>query len=820
MFDSFRSSGSIQFSSTRKGSFLKKNLSSGNFFQLIQDPYNLTYNLKKHKCFNDSKPEYLFIPNRNSRFGNQAMLNVQAMLSSRDIQEVFKLIEDEKPNFFVGAGISKSGHARLPGGPELIKVLIKNWVSDDVDISKLNECADSGLLRLEVLMQISKNTFADPQAIIDPLLPLVNALPNKNHYFLAIALKKGCNVITTNFDILIETAYWNLFGTLPPTIITEDQFRSSPPRGSLLKLHGSIGCLKLEGQTLALRDARETVIASLNQVAQGLGEVKSKILMQLVCQAPTLVWGYSCMDDFDILPVFIKCKDTRRPFYWTYFQRDISPHVTVDEEWDKVVSNVFSDSVLENPRRFKITNLSAVFVQNDLKIVGDLSSWVHNKLHEDHNCKINSEYREQFKDQTKIFIDNQKQTGKITTPERNLLTARLLVQMEIRGEMADKLFSSVYQSQEFDPDFCLKICTEHAEAVIPIELEKAWKILNDKLHENKNSGRKIEVNTLATALYTLSNIQRRLKKKDANAILNEALELMNDAQMNDITKHLLYHYNGLILHQEVAEEVKYVKGDSSVFEPLLMKIDRCEKQFQETSKFFLANGLIEYCNMSRNALGLLLIEKGNALKAGGREAEAKEVFGKAAEILQNVGIIRTKYGFFRGVGQAYRNVTLAHQGQGNYKDALDAISKSMYFYSLAKPLLPESDYYEAVFRQAELYLQLNQPEDSIQPLSAWITRKRENADWHDEARGLKLLFKANLMLNRNPDVSGVAKQILAIYQNMLKDSDNRQVLKNRRFGVKNGQENLIFVRDNMPKDMIDEYGEEVNRLIKELDEIT
>ncbi|MCK4270597.1 MAG: SIR2 family protein [Methanogenium sp.] len=738
------------------------------------------------------------------------------MLNVQDLQDILKIVETGNLNFFVGAGISKGGQAGLPDGSGLVNSIVRDWVSDDDAISKLNLYADNGLLRLEVLMQIGMDTFADRQAVIDPLLSFMGASPNENHYFLALALKKGCNVITTNFDILIEAAYWNLFGTLPPTIITKDQFKNSSSRGSIFKLHGSVGYLKLKANSLGLCDARETIIVSLKQVAQGLDQEKSEVMMKLIRQTPTLFWGYSCMDDFDIFPVFRECKNTRKPFYWSYFQSNTQPQIVSDEEWNKIVSNVFSNQTFENPRRFKITNLLAVLTQNDIIIVGDLSSWIRTMVLKGQNYKTSNEYQDQFENKIKILRNDPKQTGRISHLEKNLIAAKLLVQVGERGDTMDRLFSSVYQSEDLDPNFCLKICTEHTEAVIPIDLEKAWEILCDGFKKSQNNNRKIDVNTLTTAIFTLSNIKRRQKKKDAKEMLNKVLELINDSQMNDMTKHLLHHYNGLIIHQEVAEEVKYVRDDKSLLESLMKKIDQCEKQFQDSSNFFQKDGLIEYYAMSQNALGLLLIEKGNTLKAGGDEVEGNKIFNEAVDTLQNVGIIRAKYGFFRGVGQAYRNVALACQGQGKYNDALEAISKSIHFYSLTKPAPPEGDYCEAIFRQAELYLQLDQPESSLKPLSKWINRKQDKADWHDEARGLKLLFEANLLLKRDSNATDAAERILKIYQDMLSNDENRQVLKNRRFGIENAKENLSFIQDKMPENMIAEYGKVVNQLIEKL----
>ena len=52
----------------------------------------------------------------------------------------------------------------------------------------------------------------------------------------------------------------------------------------------------------------------------------------------------------------------------------------------------------------------------------------------------------------------------------------------------------------------------------------------------------------------------------------------------------------------------------------------------------------------------------------GRIEDTNKGFENAAKILlEDVAETRMRYGYFRGVGQAYRNIALARQSQENYQ---------------------------------------------------------------------------------------------------------------------------------------------------------
>lgn len=211
--------------------------------------------------------------------------------TTRISRTIIKQITLGQINFFVGAGISRDKvDIAFP------KLLIENWTRE------LSDYYEMGRLRLETVMQILMNTFRDRSTVLNQLPKYLLATePNQNHYLLAYALHNGCTVFTTNFDLLIEVAYWNLYGTIPKILVDEKDYESNP-KGALIKIHGSIGTVKTDNDILVAEDSRNTMVGALDQVARGLPETKSNTIRKSTSLNDTIFWGYSCMDDFDIFP--------------------------------------------------------------------------------------------------------------------------------------------------------------------------------------------------------------------------------------------------------------------------------------------------------------------------------------------------------------------------------------------------------------------------------------------------------------------------------------------------------------------------------------
>src|SRR5206468_1478311 len=140
-----------------------------------------------------------------------------------------------------------------------------------------------------------------------PLLCALHGRPNAWHAFLAAALRTGCCVVTTNFDVLIENACDGI-GARPHAVVGTEVDDSLSAKSVLFKIHGSIGgengCDPLSSVALAVR-----------QVGLGLSMRQTRLLRALIENRPLIVLGYSGRDDFDILPALLNLRRTA-PGLW------------------------------------------------------------------------------------------------------------------------------------------------------------------------------------------------------------------------------------------------------------------------------------------------------------------------------------------------------------------------------------------------------------------------------------------------------------------------------------------------------------------------
>lgn len=117
--------------------------------------------------------------------------------------------------------------------------------------------------------------------------------PNAYHYLAAEFLELGRDVLTTNFDILIEVACSR---------------RGIPFADRLSKLHGTIEILR-NGRVV--RASTDRLGATLGAVSRGKGQltldVEQERLQRGFHERKVLIVGYSCSDAFDIVPALRRC---------------------------------------------------------------------------------------------------------------------------------------------------------------------------------------------------------------------------------------------------------------------------------------------------------------------------------------------------------------------------------------------------------------------------------------------------------------------------------------------------------------------------------
>jgi len=289
---------------------------------------------------------------------------------------------DQRLAFFVGAGVSiNSG---LPDFVCFNKRLIrsigpKDWDSMDIteicrrddSSSKMSEIDEiCNCLRPEVLIQEVLRIHGDNT--LEFYKWLEGGIPNSNHYYLALALKKGHCVFTTNVDTFIEQACNELNVSYKP-VVFENEYKALVDNISdnnspidfdscLFKLHGSIS---RESSCLGLNRYKSIQFA-LNQVGKGLNAFSKKVLTDCLLARDFIFLGYSGNDHFSVQPVLKNTGtgQTDRKIYWFKYRKSPS-ELEVDDDiggflvqknklWDRatdgkeVESTIWEDvSVLE-----------------------------------------------------------------------------------------------------------------------------------------------------------------------------------------------------------------------------------------------------------------------------------------------------------------------------------------------------------------------------------------------------------------------------------------------------------------------------------------
>jgi hypothetical protein len=224
----------------------------------------------------------------------------------------------KKMAFFVGAGISVG--SGLPNFKDFSKDLISSIGPLGWDSKEIEMICDN--LRPEVLIQAIQQVLGD--GILDFFGWLDTGTANPNHHFLALALKNGHCVFTTNVDTLIEQACEQLGASWHLTVDKDDYDKVITPgdrpqidfSSRLFKLHGSIASHE---NGLA---KYESIRFALDQVGLGLIGAQRETLTSCLSNYDFVFLGYSGNDHFSVLPV-LKEEDPKiraKKTYWFQFR--------------------------------------------------------------------------------------------------------------------------------------------------------------------------------------------------------------------------------------------------------------------------------------------------------------------------------------------------------------------------------------------------------------------------------------------------------------------------------------------------------------------
>jgi len=215
-----------------------------------------------------------------------------------------------------GAGVS----AEKPSSLSLS--LHRETLSTFEDITPTEASKLENQLRPEVFFQILYNQLGE-QGLV-PLEALntkklnetgYSIQPNGFHYFLAKMIELQHIVITTNFDSLIEDAYFKQTENILTNVaIYDDDFKNlgkigTLNQGYLIKIHGSF--FSPDG-----KDTKNSIEILLQQLQRKISHHKTDLIRRLIKEHNWIVMGYSGRDDYDIYTLLSDPEISKKKIFW------------------------------------------------------------------------------------------------------------------------------------------------------------------------------------------------------------------------------------------------------------------------------------------------------------------------------------------------------------------------------------------------------------------------------------------------------------------------------------------------------------------------
>ncbi len=247
---------------------------------------------------------------------------------SKTYARILKLFgQIDNLTFLVGTGCSLDTPSNIPTTRKIMDIIIDySCITQETEIIKRMTN-----LRFESLIEVFRDAIDHNLRIIDFFEQFTS--PNHQHIFLALMIKAGAYVLTTNFDFLIEKALLKVGCTknqiLP--VITKQDFKSFPDPSIVMK-EGKFPLYKIHGSTknfITGLDTKESLITTI----QALGSNKTDIdifsiepfkkpLFDNISDNRTLVvMGYSGSDDFDITPAIKKLVNLDKIVWLNYIEK-------------------------------------------------------------------------------------------------------------------------------------------------------------------------------------------------------------------------------------------------------------------------------------------------------------------------------------------------------------------------------------------------------------------------------------------------------------------------------------------------------------------
>lgn len=231
-----------------------------------------------------------------------------------ELETILEELKAERWVVLAGSGISRP--SGLPTGLELMDSLL-GVCAPTPEVGRDLRALASPLgvrprpLRFEGLLEVLERIVDDELRLLELFAgPRRNTSfdggpPGTNHYAMIPLIQRGNNVVTTNFDILMEKAAEDLGISPLACHISENEWESFNVDGpsALLKIHGSLLSQPQRGGEWKWipRDDPRSPVATLYDISRSRDSIrKREVVASLLARSPMLVVGYSASDDFDV----------------------------------------------------------------------------------------------------------------------------------------------------------------------------------------------------------------------------------------------------------------------------------------------------------------------------------------------------------------------------------------------------------------------------------------------------------------------------------------------------------------------------------------
>lgn len=253
------------------------------------------------------------------------MKDIEIQTKIIDLAGIEKLRQESRLScdnivFWVGSGIDSIAPTNLPRAAELLgsimtkacgdsaEKILSLWSTAKAEIDRLDISQNefSPLPRLETIVEqlmLCESHMKQHHSILPVIQCFQDAPPNRNHYALANAVRKGAHVVTTNYTLCIQSAFRAVMGgrfgfsfndmyniANSSTYVFESNY---PSAGKIYHIHGIANDMAQLG-------------ASLNEVKKSLPQKFIEQLESWLSEGKIFIFcGYSGSDSFDVNRYFL-----------------------------------------------------------------------------------------------------------------------------------------------------------------------------------------------------------------------------------------------------------------------------------------------------------------------------------------------------------------------------------------------------------------------------------------------------------------------------------------------------------------------------------